>query len=217
MTRIAGVIFDCDGVLFSSLSANLAYYNAILTEIGEPPVLPEERERVHLCHTAATPQVFAGLLAGEERVRSALAIAAQIDYRRFIPEMIPEPEMADSLARLAQRLPLAVATNRGTSMVEILQHFGLEQHFRAVVTSRDVARPKPWPDMLLLAAERLALSAEELLFVGDSELDLAAAQGAGIRFVAYRSELPGERVNSYRELLDLVDTAAISAEKVMFR
>ena len=67
MTGIDGVIFDCDGVLFESHQANLAYYNAVLEKLGEPPVLAEQRERAHLCHTAASPVVFDGLL-GRERV-----------------------------------------------------------------------------------------------------------------------------------------------------
>ena len=204
MTGIRGVIFDCDGVLFASHQANLAYYNAVLTELGEPPVRPDDREKAHLCHTAASPQVFAGLL-GPERVEAALSLAVALDYRPFMPFMAPEPDMAETLARLAERLPLAVATNRGNSMVEILRHFGLESYFRAVVTSRDVPRPKPWPDMLLLAAERLGLTTGELLFVGDSELDCAAARAAGMRFAAYKADLQGDlRLAGHRELLQLL-------------
>lgn len=204
MTGIRGVIFDCDGVLFASHAANLAYYNAVLVRLGEPPVRPEEREKAHLCHTAASPQVFAEIL-GTARAEEALALAAVLDYRQFIPYMTPEPEMAETLALLASRRPLAVATNRGNSMEEVLRHFGLETFFQAVVTSRDVVRPKPWPDMLLLAAERIGIATEELLFVGDSELDLAAARGAGIRFVAYKEELGGElRVNGFRELGEIL-------------
>ncbi|MFA5516070.1 MAG: HAD family hydrolase [Desulfuromonadales bacterium] len=211
MTGIRGVIFDCDGVLFSSLPANLAYYNAILTALGEPPVLTGDREKIHLCHTAASPQVFAGLL-GEGRVQAALSMAADLDFRRFIPEMRPEPDMADSLARLAQRFSLAVATNRGTSMDEILQYFKLDTYFRTVITSRDVPRPKPWPDMLLLAAERLELTTGQLLFVGDSELDQAAAQAAGMRFAAYKTDLPGDvRVGSYKELMGILQTVSVSS------
>lgn len=204
MTGIRGIIFDCDGVLFGSLQANLAYYNAILAVMGELPVHPGEKEKAHLCHTAASPQVFAGLV-GEARVAEALELAIALDYRPFIPCMEPEPDMAVSLARLAARLPLAIATNRGGSMSEILEHFGLADRFRAVVTSRDVLHPKPWPDMLLLAAERLGRETGELLFIGDSELDLMAARAAGIRFAAYKTDLEGDlRVSGYKELLEIL-------------
>ncbi len=151
MKNIRGVIFDCDGVLFESRQANLAYYNFILAHLGEPPVREDEPDKVHLCHTADSPRVFEGLL-GPELSGEALKFAATLNYRRFIPFMIPEPGMDRALADLSARMPLAVATNRGSSMPEILRHFDLVPYFSAVVTSKDVPRPKPYPDMLLKAA-----------------------------------------------------------------
>jgi HAD superfamily hydrolase (TIGR01509 family) len=203
MIGIAGIIFDCDGVLFESRAANLSYYNTILTAFGENPVDAADAERAQLCHTAASPEVFRVLL-GAERATAALEAARQLDYRRFIPAMQPEPGMASVLAALSQRLPLAVATNRGSSMHEILAHFDLAGCFQAVVTSRDVPRPKPYPDMLLEAARQLALEPAQLLFVGDSELDQAAAAAAGIRFAAYRNGLQADlQLSSHHQLLDL--------------
>ncbi len=204
MKRFAGVIYDCDGVLFESRRANLAYYNKIQSHFGEPPVLPEETERAHLCHTAASPTVFEVLL-GKERLEAALSFAASVDYRQFIPYMDPEPELMDSLLALSEHLPLAVATNRGFSMLDILHHFNLSDYFRVVVTSRDVSRPKPYPDMLLLAAERLACSLESLLFVGDSELDRDAAAGAGICFASYKRDLGADiELQGHAELVELI-------------
>ena len=191
MSKVHGIIFDCDGVLFESRAANLAYYNRVLAYFGVDEVTPEDQSRAHLCHTAASPQVFSALL-GETRVTAALEIAAQLDYRQFIPFMVPEPQLYKTLETLAEKFPMAVATNRGNSMGEILEHFGLDKFFDVVITSRDVPRPKPFPDMLFLAAERLGLSCQDLLFVGDSELDHEAARGAGVRFVAYKGMTVGD-------------------------
>ena len=203
MRGIAGIIFDCDGVLFESRAANLAYYNTILEAFGAPPVDPGDGKRAHLCHTAASPEVFRVLL-GEARVDAALEAARLLDYRRFIPAMQPEPGITAALAGLSARLPLAVATNRGSSMREILEHFDLSGYFRAVVTSHDVARPKPYPDMLIEAARQLALEPAQILFVGDSELDQAAASAAGVCFAAYRSNLQAAvKIASHHQLLSL--------------
>lgn len=203
MRGIAGIIFDCDGVLFESRRANLAYYNTILAAFGVPAVDEGDSQRARLCHTAASPEVFR-VLIGEERQAEALEMASRLDYRQFIPDMQPEPGVAAALAHLSARLPLAVATNRGGSMQEILAHFALGGYFQAVVTTRDVARPKPYPDMLLEAARRLELPIEGLLFVGDSHLDQAAARAAGIRFAAYRSQLEADlQVDSHRQLQSL--------------
>jgi HAD superfamily hydrolase (TIGR01509 family) len=204
MRGLKGIIYDCDGVLFESRQANLAYYNRVQEYFGELPVRPEEEDRVHLCHTAASPKVFEVLL-GPERVAAALEFAATVDYRQFIPYMQPEPGMVDALATLARRLPLAVATNRGNSMTEILRHFGLSDYFSTVVTSRDVPRPKPHPDMLLLAAERLRRKPRELLFIGDSELDCEAAAAAGITFASYKGELGADiEVRHHADVVRLV-------------
>ena len=199
-----GIVFDCDGVLFESKSANLAYYNEVLSAFDVAPVTIEQHERAHICHTAATPQVFAALL-GPERAALAIEMVAKLDYRKFIPFMTPEPQMQEVIATLAEHYPLAVATNRGTSMVEILAHFDLAAYFKVVITSRDVPRPKPFPDMLHLAARRLGIAEKELLFVGDSELDAAAAMAAGMPFIAYRSsqgEAPA--ISSHREIFSLL-------------
>lgn len=203
MNGIRGIVFDCDGVLFESRQANLAYYNTVLSQFGEASVQTSDHAKAHLCHTAASPHVFTQLL-GEERTAQALSIAAELDYRQFIPFMTPEPGLKEALAKLAKTYPLAVATNRGYSMPSILEHFGLSHFFQTVVTSRDVERPKPAPDMLHEAAKRLQYPPHELLFVGDSELDQAAARMAGMPFAIYRGDLQADvRIEHHDDLVTL--------------
>ncbi len=205
-----GIIFDCDGVLFESRAANLAYYNVVLEYFGEPAVTAADEAKAHLCHTAASPVVFNTLL-GAARLSAALNYASTIDYRQFIPYMTPEPNLIAALTRLAREFPLAIATNRGTSMPEVLRHFQLEAYFQHVLTSRDVPRPKPYPDMLLAAASKLRLETTELLFVGDSDLDRQAARQAGMAFVAYKGSVEGDlNITDHQELVHLMvgDAAA---------
>jgi phosphoglycolate phosphatase len=201
---IRGLVFDCDGVLFESRQANLAYYNTVLSYFGEEPVDASDRARAHLCHTAASPEVFMGLL-GAERAPAALALALDLDYRQFIPFMEPEPGMREALAQLADCYPLAIATNRGSSMMSILEHFGLDGYFRVVVTSRDVVNPKPAPDMLIEVSKRLGYAPQQLLFIGDSELDQAAAKSAGMRFAVYRGNMQADlKLAHHAELVELL-------------
>jgi len=207
MNGIRGIVFDCDGVLFESRKANLAYYNAVLSHFDEPPVKETDHANAHLCHTAASTHVLLHLL-GEQRAPQALSIAAELDYRQFIPYMEPEPGMREALSALAGFYPLAVATNRGYSMPAILEHFDLSRYFSTVVTSREVNHPKPAPDMLYEAAKRMQLSPHELLFVGDSELDQAAAKSAGMRFAIYRGDLQADlSLEHHGELVSLFVSA----------
>ncbi len=204
MHQIEAVIYDCDGVMFESRQANLAFYNTVLAEYGYPPVTLDQHERAHLCHTASTPNVLKGLFEPED-LPQAIEFASRLDYRRFIPYMEPERHLRQTLERLRERFPLAIATNRGRSIDQILDHFALSNFFSAVVTSHDVQQPKPAPDMLLLAAEKLQVRPQQCLFIGDSELDMAAAQAAEMCFVAYGSLAGGERaISSHPELFDIL-------------
>ncbi|MBN1958097.1 MAG: HAD family hydrolase [Desulfuromonadales bacterium] len=202
MERIEAIIFDCDGVMFESREANLAYYNRILEQFAYPRVSAADGERAHLCHTASSPEVLKGLMRLED-VAPALEFAARLDYHEFIPQMIPERFLEQVLADLQQRYPLAIATNRGQSIRPILEHFNLADYFSVIVTSHDVARPKPAPDMLLLAAEKLGVSPRSCLFIGDSELDRRAAFEASVQFSGYGDMVTSERtVVTHLDLLE---------------
>lgn len=202
MKKISALIYDCDGVMFESRRANLAYYNNILKRFFYSPVDAEDHDRATLCHTASSAEVLQALLRPED-LSPALSYAAGLDYREFIPRMTPEKDLQQALTTLALHYPLAVATNRGRSIVPILDHFGLREKFAVVVTCQDVPRPKPAPDMLFAAAERLGTAPENCLFIGDSELDRAAAEKAGVLFAGYGSQVRAElRLSSHLELVD---------------
>ena len=202
MSTIKAVIFDCDGVMFESRQANLAYYNRILGEFSYPPVTTEQKELAQMCHTASSKVVLANLLRHED-VTQALDFSATLDYREFIPQMEPESNLTELLQDLNDRYPLAIATNRGKSILAILEHFDLHAFFSAVVTSHDVENPKPAPDMLFLAAETLNIKPEKCLFIGDSELDKLAAYEANMQFASYGSGVSGTiSISNHLELLN---------------
>ena len=202
MTRIDAVIFDCDGVMFESQRANLAYYNRILAEFSYPQVSAEQKELAQMCHTASSPEVLENLFHPDDLL-AARQFARTLDYREFIPYMEPAENFVDLLAQLSDRYSLAVATNRGKSILAILDHFELQKFFSVVVTSHDVEQPKPAPDMLFLAVEKLRVEAEFCLFIGDSELDKAAAAAANMQFAGYGGGVNGViSLSNHLELLD---------------
>jgi phosphoglycolate phosphatase len=176
------VIFDCDGVLFDSNPANVAFYTAVLDALGEPRLTPAQEKHVHML---SSPQVME-LLFGHDPARRATAtrVAASIDYRPFFRLMVPVTGLHDTLTRLRQSYRLAMATNRGRTIPDLLQEFALEGLFDAVVGTLDVPRPKPHPDMLLECTRRLDVEARRAVFIGDTEADQAAAAAAGMPFIA---------------------------------
>jgi phosphoglycolate phosphatase len=175
------VIFDCDGVLFDSWRANVAFYDSVLASLGLPP-LDEEGRR--LCHTLSSPQLYARLFGSDPALlRRVTEAARRIDYGPFYALMEPAPALEETLQRLAAHCPLALATNRGTTVAGIVERFRLQGFFAIRVGILDVACPKPAPDLLLACLERARVAPEAALYVGDTEIDRAAAGAAGVAYV----------------------------------
>jgi phosphoglycolate phosphatase len=179
--RLRLIMLDCDGVLFDSWKANVAFYNAVLAAAGLPP-LDAHGER--LCHTLSSAQLYARLFGAdpslERRVRE---VAARVDYTPFFDLMEPAPALLDSLERLAAHCPLALATNRGRTLAALIERFALSSFFAIHLGVLDVARPKPAPDLLHGCLRRAGVAASAAVYVGDTELDRAAAAEASVAYV----------------------------------
>jgi HAD superfamily hydrolase (TIGR01509 family) len=182
--RIKAIIFDCDGVMFDTTGANSAYYNRILKHLGRPELTPEQ---FNYCHMHTVDNAFKFLFEDAGQMEAALAFRRRMGYRDFIPMMEIEPHLKHLLRRLRPRIKTAVGTNRSDTMDEVMEVHGLTDDFDLVVTSRDVAAPKPAPDILNRALDHFRITADEALYIGDSSLDEQAAQAAGIPLVAYRN------------------------------
>jgi len=197
--RIAGVVFDCDGVLIDSRTANMAYYNRIRAFGGLGPMNRDEEEYAHMHSVQETlMRIFPHAMHGRLK-----ELAGNVDYERDILPMVhAEPGLHACLDTLRDRgLRLAICTNRGRGMKAVLDSFNLRPYFDPVMTVADV-KAKPAPDGLLHIAEHWRRPPEELIFVGDSLLDAMAAKAAGACFLAYRNpRLQAQgHVDSFAEL-----------------
>ncbi|HET6419594.1 MAG TPA: HAD hydrolase-like protein [Geobacteraceae bacterium] len=201
------VIYDCDGVIFDSLEANIAFYSKVMRHFGKPPLDRNDKEVLKLLHTYASRDVLAQLFAGDPRFGEALDFAGTIDYRELLPFMHMEQGFRETLDALRDRVRLAICTNRSTSMDMVLEHFGIAGYFGCVMTASRVRNPKPHPEPLLKILEFFGLHADEALFVGDSELDRMASEAAGVPFVAYKAEMPClARIDRHADILKLTGT-----------
>ncbi len=179
---LAGLVFDCDGVLFDSKEANTAYYNHIRAAIGLPPM---NRAEAAYAHMVSTTEALERMIP-EELHKAAFAARDSLRYRdHFMSLMRPAPAVFDCLAALhGKGLRLALCTNRSDSVHDVLTHFGMDRFFSPVVTiSR--AKPKPYPDGLLQIAEEWRAPACDIAFVGDSLVDQQASAAAGVPFWSF--------------------------------
>jgi phosphoglycolate phosphatase len=204
MDHIKVVAFDCDGVMFDTTKANMAYYNEILQHFGRPTLTPDQ---FAYCHSHTADQSISYLFNDDERFREAQQYRKSMSYIPFLKYMVVEPHLKLLLGKLRPRYKTAIATNRSNTMDRVLSEHGLEGYFDLVVSSSDVDRPKPYPDPLIKILEYFEIEASNALYVGDSELDEIAAKAAGVPFVAYqnRSLLANFHIKSLKEIAQILD------------
>ena len=185
------VMFDADGVLFDSTESNVAYYNWIFTQVGEPPL--DAREEIHAISYAAT-DVFAARTRGDAQALKRIQdVARNMDQTPFFRMLRPHVELRPFMLELKRRYKLALATNRSATVPFLIEHLGLSGVFDAVASALDNVQPKPAPDILNLCLERAGVGAHRAIYVGDSRIDRDAAQSAGIHFIGVGSRVEHER------------------------
>ena len=204
MKNIKVVAFDCDGVMFDTVKANMAYYNHILEHFGRPAMTPEQ---FAYCHMHTVDQSIANLFHYTENFEAAQAYRKNMSYLPFLKFMEMEPHLKPLLEKLRPRFKTAVATNRSDTMGWVLSEHGLEGYFDLVVSSCDVDRPKPYPDPLIKILKHFEVEPYQSIYVGDSKLDESAAKAAGIPFIAYknRSLSTDFHIQSLKEIEEFLD------------
>jgi HAD superfamily hydrolase (TIGR01509 family) len=95
------------------------------------------------------------------------------------------PGAAEAVERLAARRPLGLASSSNREVIDfVLEVSSLGRFFRATVSSEEVARGKPAPDVYLEAAARLGVEPTRCAAVEDSENGIRSAKAAGMRTIA---------------------------------
>jgi HAD superfamily hydrolase (TIGR01509 family) len=178
------IIYDCDGVLIDSSLANQAFYNHILGHFGLAPLSPEQWAYVK---PLAAPDALTWLFQGTPWLAAAQQYEKKMDNTSFLPLIRLEPGIRKTLAWLRPHYRLAIATNRGKSLIPVLRHFGLADFFDFTVSSLEVKHPKPHPECLHLVLRHFDLPPPQACYLGDSDLDREVSARAGVIFGAYRN------------------------------
>ena len=176
------VLFDLDGTLADTAPDMARTVNLMREARGLTPV-PIEQVRPFVSRGArgmigaafeVTPEnpVFQSM---REEFMTLYADNLCIDTRLF-------PGMDALLDDLEDRaIAWGVVTNKFERLARpVLAGLGLESRAAVIVGGDTCPRPKPFPDPLLHAAERLSLAPERILYVGDDERDVQAARAAGM-------------------------------------
>jgi HAD superfamily hydrolase (TIGR01509 family) len=102
------------------------------------------------------------------------------------------PHAVETVRELAARWPLGVASSSNRPIIElVLERSGLRACFDAIVSSEEVERGKPAPDVYIAAARQLGVGPDDCVAVEDSTNGIKAAVAAGMRTIAVPNrELP---------------------------
>jgi HAD superfamily hydrolase (TIGR01509 family) len=129
-------------------------------------------------------------------------------YRESLPLL---PGAVDAVERLAARWPLGLASSSNREVIDaVLEAAGIAGRFRATVSSEEVARGKPAPDVYLEAARRLGIDAAACAAVEDSRNGIRSARAAGMRVIA----IPNQHYPPSEDELGLADVVLRSLDEL---
>jgi phosphoglycolate phosphatase-like HAD superfamily hydrolase len=181
------VVFDCDGVMFSSLESNRMYYNHLLQAFSCPPMDEEELNYVHI-HNVNNSVAHIFRNHPHVALNEVNAYRSGLDYNPYLQYMTIEPDLITFLKVIKPRYRTAISTNRADTMEAILDTFALRPWFDMVVTALNAPRPKPAPDGLKMILERFQVRPEESVYIGDSVIDQEHCAGVGVDLIAFRNK-----------------------------
>jgi HAD superfamily hydrolase (TIGR01509 family) len=207
---IEAVVFDLDGVLLQSEEVWDRVRERYVLERGGR--YDEEVQRAMMGMSAPEWSRFlhedAGVPGDPEQINQDIVELMLEAYRRELPLL---PGAVDAVGRIAAVLPLGLASSSNRVIFEeVLRLAGLADAFAATVSSEEVARGKPAPDVYLEAARRLGVAATSCAAVEDSHSGIASAKAAGMRVLA----IPNASYPPGDEALALADETLSSLDEL---
>ena len=181
---IEAVVFDLDGIIVDSEHV----WDDVRQELAE--------ERGGRWHDRASRDMMGmsspewsrymhdviGLAESPEEINAEVVRRMEAGYRERLPLI---PGAVEAVERLAARWPLGLASSSNRELIDLaLESSGLGRLFAATVSSEEVARGKPAPDVYLEAARRLGVTPGRCAAIEDSENGILSAKAAGMRVLA---------------------------------
>ena len=184
MSATAAVIFDLDGVLLDSEGIWDDARRRLTEEQGGHWRGDAQRAMMGMSSGEWSRYMHEELAVpiGAEAISEAVVERVERVYRERLPLF---PGAREAVRRLARRWPLAIGSSANRSIIAlVLELADLGGCFQVTVSSEEVPRGKPAPDVYLEAARRLSCDPASCTAIEDSANGIRAAVAAGMRVIA---------------------------------
>jgi HAD superfamily hydrolase (TIGR01509 family) len=181
---IAAVVFDMDGVIVDSEQVWDDVRESYVREVGGTYTDSATRDMMGMSSVEWSRYMAEALgVPGTPEEINATIVQRMLERYGEAPPLIPGA--VEAVRRCAERWPLAVASSSNPELIEVVLDVAeLHDVIRVVVSSQEVARGKPAPDVYLEAARRLDVDPHLCAAVEDSHNGIRSAKAAGMRVVA---------------------------------
>ncbi len=184
MSQLTAVVFDLDGVLINSEQV----WNTAREQLV--------RERGGTWHERATADMMGmsskewsqymhdrlGVPMTPDEINDEVVRRVASIYEQGLPLL---PHAVETVRALAARWPLGLASSSNRPLIElVLERSGLAPCFTAVVSSEEVERGKPAPDVYLAVTGALGVDPRDCVAIEDSTNGIKSAVAAGMRTIA---------------------------------
>jgi len=198
---IEAVVFDLDGVLLDSEQVWDEVREELVKERGGRWHEQAQTEMMGMSSVEWSRYMHDELDLPEPPEEISAEVVQRLDevYRKRLPLI---DDAREAVERLAARWPLGLASSSNREVIDlVLDLSGLARYFRVTVSSEEVPRGKPAPDVYLEAARGLGVPPERCAAVEDSHNGIRSAKAAGMRVIA----IPNQHYPPGEEALALAD------------
>jgi HAD superfamily hydrolase (TIGR01509 family) len=184
VSSVEAVVFDLDGVLIDSEHVWDEARQELARERGGRWTETASRDMMGMSSLEWSRYMHEviGVPDSPEEISAEVVRRLARIYRLELPLF---DGAVEAVERLAARWPLGLASSSNRELIDlVLELSGLERFFRATVSSEEVRRGKPAPDVYLETARRLGLDPACCAAIEDSENGIRSAKAAGLRVLA---------------------------------
>jgi HAD superfamily hydrolase (TIGR01509 family) len=186
---IKGILFDIDGTLLNSNDAHANAWRNALNHFGYQITFDEIRVLIGMGGDRLLPAVVPGLDVKHGKGKEINEYRKSYFLSQEAPDLQPNDGARELIqACLSEGLRLVIATSASGDEVEtLLTAARVRDLIHDYTTASDVVQSKPAKDIVTAALEKIGLPKDEVIMVGDTPYDIAAAKKTGIQTVAFRS------------------------------